>query len=152
MEELLVYKAIENYTPSDDFTDTYIPIRAGDVLEVKMPTDLSTFDGDIKEPTGWLEGRNRNTNNTGLFPGTFVKYVKTSLRPIIAPRTSRQPHQAKVPLGEKTDNNDSGFDSPSQGLYGKSFDDSLLYALTQKVNIHAGTWLGVEKCPFSVWK
>ena len=42
MEEVLVYKALYNYSPSDDeLTEGYIAVKTDDVLEVKKSDHLA---------------------------------------------------------------------------------------------------------------
>lgn len=36
--------------------------------------------GTEEKPEGWLEGLNLSTNQVGLFPGTYVEYLRTENR------------------------------------------------------------------------
>ncbi|XP_022087779.1 phosphatidylinositol 3-kinase regulatory subunit alpha-like isoform X2 [Acanthaster planci] len=74
MDERVTYVAMyafEKKAPQD------IEMRMGDIMTVVNPTKLPYFQGTREEPKGWLEGVNERTQESGSFPGTFVKYVET---------------------------------------------------------------------------
>ena len=71
---LFVYQALHDFTPSEqtsDPDDEEIQIEKGDTLEVKGPID------NFEHPNIWLKGKNVTKGTEGLFPGTFVQFIKT---------------------------------------------------------------------------
>lgn len=80
MEEVTIYRAAFEHIPrEEDQLNGYIPIQVDDQLEVKKPWTIDC-QGTEEKPEGWLEGTNLSTNLMGLFPGTFVEYVRTEKR------------------------------------------------------------------------
>ncbi len=114
---LVIYKALFNYSPSDDEQqDGYISMTAEDILQVKSPFQSSNFTGTIEKPDGWLEGKNVRSGQNGYFPGNYVEYVKTEkVAPPPLPQVRPRPRvksDTSTNKESKPDSNDSGYYSP----------------------------------------
>ena len=117
MEEIVIYRALYDYRPSDDdVKEGYLPIQADDILEVtpQSPEESPTDDS----PKGWMEGCNQRTGKTGFFPGTYVEFVErvpgvvappVPDRPVPRPRTLTK-SVARTNVIVEPD--DSGYASP----------------------------------------
>jgi hypothetical protein len=120
MAELVVYTALHAYKPSsDDLTRGCIAIEPGDDLEVKKPFDIG-FSGTVEKPDGWIRGRNTRTDESGYFPGTFVKH---KIKPVPKARKQSLTHSSEMTLHDVDSSigllslqDDSGYGSP-KGRY-----------------------------------
>ena len=114
MEEIIIYKALYDYKPSDDdVKEGYLAIQADDILEV---TPLFPPESPAENPKGWMEGCNQRTGKTGFFPGTYVEFVEqipaveappVPDRPVPRPRTL-----TKSVAKTNVEPDDSGYASP----------------------------------------
>ena len=72
-KQIYIYEAQYDFKPSEpssDPDDEEIQIQMGDILEVDGPVQ------NHEKPDTWLKGKNVTKGTAGLFPGTFVKFVK----------------------------------------------------------------------------
>ena len=89
--------------------------------------------GTLEQPQGWLEGRNQRSGQEGLFPGTYVEFVKAEKVPA---EQLRQPHK-KPPVTPRPDKHivdeydDSGYCESPSGKCG-SFSSFFLKKKTGK--------------------
>ncbi|XP_013395835.1 phosphatidylinositol 3-kinase regulatory subunit alpha-like [Lingula anatina] len=99
MGEIVLYQALYNYSPSDEEKEEgYIDIEVNDLLEV---TNVAEIEGSIEVPESWLTGTNTRTRDRGLFPGTYVKYVRTSKK---TPPLPSKPRKSKPSLPHSQEN------------------------------------------------
>lgn len=119
-----------NYTPSEEEKEEsqMIDLHVGDVIIVsthKYPDYLPCLqDQDLKSPKQWLSGKNTTAKTEGLFPGTFLRFVKMeeiAVNPAPNPRPKPRPRPRPKPSKTSTDNGrgskDSGYTgSPSSKL------------------------------------
>ena len=73
MGEIVRYTALHDYAPASEHD---ISMLAGDILVVENPRNLSYFKGTVEKPESWLEGVNERTQESGTFPGTYVKMLE----------------------------------------------------------------------------
>lgn len=123
MEEIIIYKVLYDYNPSDDeLKEGYLPIQVDDTLEVTVSPQLpqeGTQEGTAENPQGWLEGCNQRTGKIGFFPGPYVEYVEQIPavaappipdRPVPKPRTLSK--GTSLTAKTQVEPDDSGYASP----------------------------------------